>query len=72
MIKEFGNCTDDSSDGGFVRDKGVGPSNVLGRDAWDDDSDDSDDNDDHEDPEEDPEEESDGDKTQDKGVVHEG
>ena len=59
MIKEFGNCTDDSSDGGFGRDESVGPSNVPGRDTGDDDSDDSDDGDD----DEDPEEELDGDKT---------
>ena len=57
-----------SSDGGFGRDEGIDPSNVPDRDAGDDDSDNSDDSDD----EEDPEEESDGDKTQEKGVVHEG
>ena len=58
MIKEFENCTDDSSDGGFGRDEGVGPSNAPSRDAGND-SDDSDDEDDGEDLEE----ESDGDKT---------
>ena len=70
MIKEFGNWTADSSDGGFARDEGAGPSNVPGRDAGDD-SDDSDDSDDDDD-EEDPDEESDRDKIQVKGVVHEG
>ena len=69
MIKEFGNYTDDSNDGGFGRDEGAGPSNVQGRDARDDDSDDGDD---EEDPEEDPQEKSDGDKTKEKGAVHEG
>ena len=59
----FGNCTNDSSDGGFGRDEGAGPSNVPGRDGIDD-------SDDKEDPEEDLKEESDGDKTQEKGVVH--
>ena len=59
MIKEFENCTDNSSDGGFGRDKDVGPSNVPGRDARDYGSNDSDDGDD----EKDPEEESDRDKT---------
>ena len=33
MIKEFGNCSDDSSDGGFGRDEGIGPFNIPGRDA---------------------------------------
>ena len=73
MIKEFGNCTDDSSDGGFGRYEGVGPSNVPSRDTRDDDSDDNDNSVDGDgDDEEDPEEESDGDKTQEKGVIHEG
>ena len=66
MIKEFGNCTDDSSDGCFGRDEGANPSNVPSRDTRDDDSEDSDDDDDEEDPEEDLEEESNGDKTQEK------
>ena len=48
MIKEFGNCIDDSSDGGYGRYEGAGPSNVPGRDVGDDDSDDSDDGDDEE------------------------
>ena len=72
MIKEFRNCIDDSSNGGFGRDEGTCPSNVPDRDARDDNSDDSDDGDDEEDLEEDPDDESDGDKTQKKGVVHEG
>ena len=59
----FGNCTNDSSDDGFGRDEGAGPSNVPGKDGRDD-------SDDEEDPEEDLKEESDGDKTQEKGVVH--
>ena len=72
MIKEFGNYTDDSSDCGFGRDEGAGPSNVPGRDVGDDNSDDSDDGDDEEDPMEDLKEKSDGDKTKETGVVHEG
>ena len=28
MVREFGNCIDDSSEGGFSRDEGTGPSNV--------------------------------------------
>ena len=75
MIKEFENCTDDSSDGGFRRYEGASPSDVPSSDVEDDNSDDndgSDDGDDEEDPKEDWEEESDGDKTKEKGVVHEG
>ena len=75
MVKEFGNSTDDSSEGDFGRCKGVGRSNTPGRDAGDDRSDDndsSDDGDDEEDPEEDPEEKLDGIETQEKGVVREG
>ena len=68
MIKEFGNCTDDSNCGGSGRYKDAGPSNVQRKDVRDDNSDGSDDGND----EEDPEEESDGDKTQEKGVVHKG
>ena len=71
MIKEFGNYTDDSNNGGFGLDEGTGPSNVPSRDAGDDDSDDSDDSDDEEDPEKDPEEESNRDKIQEKSIVHE-
>ena len=71
MIKQFPNCTDESSDGGFGRYEDVGPSNVLGRDVGDDNSDDSDGSDDGDD-EEDSKEESDGDKTQEKGVVYKG
>ena len=54
MIKEFGNSTNDSSDAGFGRYEGAGPSNALGRDARDDSSGDSDGSDDgngEEDPE---------------------
>ena len=69
IVKDFGNSTDDSSEGGFGRCKGGGPSNALGRDARDDRSDDSDD---EEDLEEDPEEQADGTETQEKGVVREG
>ena len=72
MIKEFENCTDDYSDSGFGRYKGTSPSNVPGKDAGDDDNDVSGDGDDDEDPKEDLEEESNGDKTQEKGVVHKG
>ena len=70
MVKEFGNSTDDFSEGSFDRDEGTGSSNVPVRNAINDDSNDNGDNDD--DYEEDPEEESDGDKTQEKGVIHEG
>ena len=57
MVKEFGNSTDDSSEGGLGRCENAGPSNALGRDAGDDGSDSSDD-------EEDPEEKIDGTETQ--------
>ena len=94
MVNEFGNCTDDSSDGGFSHEEGAGPSNVPDREArndsgYGDDDDDNDgggsggggggggdvgsddsDGDYNEDPEEYPG--SDGDKTQEKGVIHEG
>ena len=65
MVKEFGNSTDDSNEGGFGRDEGASPSNVPVRNARNDESSDSGDNNDdcEEEPEEDPEEESDGDKT---------
>ena len=69
MVKEFGNSTDDSSEGGFGRYEGASPSNSPDRDAGGDSSDDGDDEDDIE---EDPEEESIGTETQEKGVVHEG
>ena len=74
MVMEFGNSTDDSSDGGFSSNEGACPSNVPVRNARNDDSSDSGDNDDdyEKEPKEDPEEESDGDKTQEKGVIHEG
>ena len=61
MVKEFGNDTDDSSEGGLSRCENIGPSNAPGRDAGDDGSDNSDDK---EDPEEDPKEETDGTETQ--------
>ena len=70
MVKEFRNSIDNSSEGNFGRDKGSGPSNVLVRNARNDDSNDNGDNDDKY--EEDPEEESNGDKTKEKGVIHEG
>ena len=69
MVKEFGNCTDDSSEGGFGRYEGAGPLNAPEKDAGVDSNDDSDD---EEDPEEDPEEEKDATETQEKGVVREG
>ena len=53
MVKEFGNSTDDFSEGGLGRYENTGPSNASGRDAG---SDSSDDGDDEEDPEEDPKE----------------
>ena len=65
MVKQFGNSTDDSSEGYFGRYKGAGPSSAPNRDIGDDSSDDGDD-------EEDPEKESDGTETQEKGVVCEG
>ena len=43
MVKEFGNNTDDSSEGGLGRCEGVGPSNAPSSDARDASSDDSDD-----------------------------
>ena len=33
MVKEFGNSTDDSSEGGLGRYKNAGPSTASGRDA---------------------------------------
>ena len=78
MVKEFGNCTDYSSDGDFGRDEDAGPSNVPDREARDDDTYDYDydsgdsDGDYEEDSEEGPEEESDGDKTRENVVVHKG
>ena len=68
MVKEFENSTDDSSDGGFGRYEGAGPSNAPGRDVGDD----NDDSDDEEDPEEDTKEELDWTETQKEGVVREG
>ena len=55
MVKEFGNSTDDSSEGGHGRCENA--SNAPGRD------DGSDNNDDEEDPKEDPEEETNGTET---------
>ena len=37
MVKEFGNSTDESSDGGFGYDEGAGPSNAPVRNARNDD-----------------------------------
>ena len=68
MVKEFGNSTDDSSEGGIDRYEGKSPSNAPDRDTGDDSSDNGDD---EEDPEEDPKKELDGTETQEKGVVHE-
>ena len=69
MVKEIGNRTDDSSEGGVGRYESGGPSNAPGKDAG---GDSNDDGDDEEDPEEDHEEEIDGTETQDKGVVRGG
>ena len=63
MVKGFGNSTDDSSEGGFGRYKGAGPSNAPSRDAEDNSSDSSDDGNDEEDPKDDPEEELNGTET---------
>ena len=60
MVKEFGNSTDDYSEGGLGRCEDADPSNAPGKDAEDSGSDSSDD---EEYPEEDPEEETDGTKT---------
>ena len=57
MVKEFGNNTDDSKEGGLGRCEGAGPSSALGRDTRDSGSDSSN-------PEEDPKEDIDGTKTQ--------
>ena len=65
MVKEFRSSTDDSSDSGFGRYKGAGPSSAPGRYAGNDSDNSSDDK-------EDPKKESDGTETQEKGVVHEG
>ena len=60
MVNEFGNSTDDSSEGGLGRCESVEPSNAPGRDAG---GDGSDSGDDEEDPEEDPEGKTDETKT---------
>ena len=60
MIKEFGNSTEDYSEGGLSRYESAGPSTALSRDAKDAGSASSD----KEDPEENLEEEIDGTKTQ--------
>ena len=57
MVKEFGNSTYDSREGGLGRFEGTSPSNAPGRDSGGDGSGNSDD-------EEDPEEEIDGTETQ--------
>ena len=46
MVKEFGNSTDDSSEGGFSQYEGAGPSNALDRDVRGDSSDGGDDEED--------------------------
>ena len=51
MVKEFGNNTNDSSEGGLGRCENAGPLNAPGRNAGDSGNDSSDD---EEDPEEDP------------------
>ena len=56
MVKEFGNSTEDSSEGSVGRCKGADPSSALGRDTRDSRSDSSD-------PEEDPEEGTNGSET---------
>ena len=60
MVKEFGNITDDSSEGDLGRCKSACPSNAPSRDARGDGSD----SDDEEDLKEDPEKETEGTKTQ--------
>ena len=69
MVKEFGNSTNDSSEGGLGWYGSAGPSNAPGKDAG---GDSSDDGDDEEDPKEDPEEEIDGTETQEKDIVRKG
>ena len=61
MVKEFGNSTEDSSEGGLSRCESTDPSNVLDREVGDDGSDSDDD---EEDLEEDPEKKTDGTETQ--------
>ena len=61
IVKEFGNSTDDSSEGGLGRCESACYSNAPGRDARGDGSDSSDD---EEDPEENPKKEIDGIETQ--------
>ena len=64
MVKEFGNNTDDSSEGGLGRCEDACPSSAPGRDTGDSGSDSSDpEKDSEEDPEEDPEEDTDGTET---------
>ena len=69
MVKEFGNSTDDSSEGGLGRYESACPSNAPGKVAG---GDSSDDGDDEEYLEEDPKGEIDRTETQEKGVVREG
>ena len=61
MIKEFGNSTNDSSEGGLGRCESPDPSNVPGRDAG---CDSSDSGGDEKDPKEDLERETNGTETQ--------
>ena len=61
MVKEFGNSTDDSSEGGLGRCESACPLNAPGRDAG---SDGSDSHDDEEDLQKHPKEETDGTETQ--------
>ena len=61
MVKEFGNSTDDSSEGSLYRCEDASPSSVLDRDAGDNGNDSIDP---EEDLKEDPEEDTDGTETQ--------
>ena len=60
MVKEFGNSTNNSSDGGLGRYENAGPSTAPSKDAG---ANSTDNGDDEEDPDEDPEDEADGTKT---------
>ena len=57
MVKEFGNNTKDSSEGGLGHCKGAGPSSAPGKDTGDSSNDSND-------PQEDPVEDTDGTETQ--------
>ena len=64
IVKEFGNNTDDSSEGGLGQCKDAGPSSALGKDTGNSGSDSSDTEEDpEEDSKEDPEEDTDGTET---------